>query len=140
MNRGDRPVGPSTPSPPSTEERQRFSAPGLRRGEIWTLRDNRYAAKARPVLVVQSDLSQLDSVVLCLLTSFERPDAERPRVEPTPDNGLIKTSYVMADKLVTVRQDELGTRVGVLTEVQMRAVSRQLARVLAITQDDLDSR
>lgn len=25
------------------------------RGEIWTLRDDRYASKARPVVIVQSD-------------------------------------------------------------------------------------
>ncbi|MGB4776895.1 type II toxin-antitoxin system PemK/MazF family toxin [Microbacterium sp.] len=110
----------------------------MQRGEIWTLRDDRYAAKARPVVVVQGDLDQFDSVVLCLLTSFERPDAERVQVDPAPDNGLHKTSYVMADKLVTVRQDELGNRVGSLTAEQMRAVSRQLARVLALSKDDLD--
>ncbi|MCI1747782.1 MAG: type II toxin-antitoxin system PemK/MazF family toxin [Acidipropionibacterium sp.] len=40
----------------------------MQRGEIWTLRDDRYASKARPVVVVQGDLEQFDSVVLCLLT------------------------------------------------------------------------
>ncbi|WP_028244873.1 type II toxin-antitoxin system PemK/MazF family toxin [Pseudoclavibacter soli] len=108
----------------------------MRRGEIWTLRDDRYASKARPV-VVQGDLEQFDSVVLCLLTSFHRPDAERVRVDPTPSNGLSKTSYVMADKIVTVRQHELGRCVGELTAAQMHAVSRQLARLLALTKDDL---
>jgi mRNA interferase MazF len=39
----------------------------MQRGEIWTLRDDRYASKARPVVVVQGDLEQFDSVVLCLL-------------------------------------------------------------------------
>lgn len=109
----------------------------MNRGEIWTLRDDRYASKARPVVVVQGDLDQFDSVVLCLLTSFEKQASERVQVNPTPDNGLHKTSYVMADKLVTVRQDELGSRVGQLTDEQMHAISRQLVRVLAITEADL---
>lgn len=108
------------------------------RGEIWTLRDDRYASKARPVVVIQGDLNQFESVVLCLLTSFEHPDSERVQIIPTPDNGLRKISYVMADKLVTVRQSDLGSRVGTLTDEQMHAVSRQLVKILAITSDDLD--
>ena len=27
----------------------------MKRGEIWTLRDRRYASKARPVIVIQND-------------------------------------------------------------------------------------
>ena len=106
----------------------------MRRGEIWTFRDDRYASKARPVLIVQNDTISLDSVILCLLTSFDRPASPyRVMVEPDDVNGLFKTSFVMADKPVTVRRDELGTRVGSLTDDQMSAVSAALALTLAIT-------
>ena len=110
----------------------------MKRGDIWTLQDDRYASKARPVVVVQGDLLDFDSVIICLLTSFNHPGApSRVAVEPTKANGLKKTSYVMTDKLLTVKQDELGGRIGALSDEQMRAVSRSLASTLAITKGDL---
>jgi len=43
----------------------------MKRGELWTLRDNDYSAKARPVVIVQADLeSNFDSVILCLFTTY----------------------------------------------------------------------
>jgi mRNA interferase MazF len=46
----------------------------MKRGEVWVLRDDEYASKARPVIVVQSDET----------------------------NGLKKDSYVMTEKLITI--------------------------------------
>ena len=44
----------------------------MKRGEIWTLRDDNYASKARPVVIVQNDdYNDFDSIILCLFTSFE---------------------------------------------------------------------
>ena len=48
------------------------------RGEIWTMRDDAYASKARPIVIVQSDeVGGFDSVVLCLLTSYDSSDILR---------------------------------------------------------------
>ena len=45
------------------------------RGEIWTMRDDIYASKARPVVIVQSDeVGGFDSIVLCLMTIRKRPN------------------------------------------------------------------
>jgi mRNA interferase MazF len=111
----------------------------MKRGEIWTLRDDRYASKARPVVIVQSDLVEdFDSVVLVLFTSVERESVNsRVAVGATPENGLRKTSYVMTEKLFTVAKTELGEFVGTLTPEQMHAVSQKLVEVLAITAEDL---
>jgi len=106
----------------------------MKRGEVWTLRDDRYASKARPVVVVQSDDAEFDSVILCLFTSFDRAGSStRVLVEPAEENGLAVTSYVMTDKIVTVKRSELGGPIGILSDEQMRAVSRALAQILAIT-------
>ncbi|SYZ34516.1 Uncharacterised protein [Propionibacterium australiense] len=44
----------------------------MKRGEVWTLRDDAYASKARPVVVVQSEeFPGFGSVVLCLFTGFD---------------------------------------------------------------------
>ena len=74
----------------------------MRRGEVWTLRDGGYASKARPVVVVQDEsVAEFDSVILCLLTSYDSDGMPtRVKISPSGDNGLFKTSYVMADKII----------------------------------------
>ncbi|GHV77696.1 hypothetical protein AGMMS49942_25170 [Spirochaetia bacterium] len=112
----------------------------MKRGELWTLQDRNYASKSRPVVIVQADsASGFDSVVLCLFTSFESDAiATRVRIEPSAGNGLQKTSYVMADKIVTVDKAMLGERIGSLSDSQMRMVAGKLAKVLEIHKSDIE--
>lgn len=104
------------------------------RGEIWSMRDDLYASKARPVVIIQSDeISGFDSVVLCLLTTYESSSIPtRVRVEPTVQNGLEKTSYVMTEKIASVSRAMLGRRIGMLEEEVMREVSEKVAVVLGL--------
>ena len=104
------------------------------RGEIWTMRDDLYASKARPVVIVQSDeISVFDSVVLCLMTTFESSDIPmRVRVEPSAENGLERTSFVMTDKIASVSRGMLGKRIGVLENDRMDEVAEKLALVLGL--------
>lgn len=104
------------------------------RGEIWTMRDDLYASKARPVVIVQSDeVRGFESVVLCLLTTYDSSDVPtRVRVEPTQQNGLTSTSFVMTEKIASVRRSMLDKRIGVLEGSTMAEVSRQLRVVLGI--------
>lgn len=98
------------------------------------MRDELYAGKARPVVIVQSDgVGGLDSVVLCLLTSFGSSNIPtRVRVEPSHQNGLEKTSFVMTDKIASVRRAMLDKRIGKLDEETMEEVSRKLSVVLGL--------
>lgn len=104
------------------------------RGEIWTMRDDLYASKARPVVIVQSDeVSGFDSVVLCLLTTYDNADAPtRVRVEPSIENGLEHASSVMTEKIASVSRGMLGKRIGMLEEDYMDSVSRALRTVLGL--------
>lgn len=98
------------------------------------MRDDLYASKARPVVIIQSDeISGFDSVVLCLLTTYESSSIPtRVRVEPTVQNGLEKTSYVMTEKIASVSRAMLGRRIGMLEEEVMREVSEKVAVVLGL--------
>ena len=111
------------------------------RGEIWTLQDDGYASKARPVVIIQGETGDtFDSVILCLFTTHDSTDIEnRVAVYPTTKNGLRKPSFVMTDKIITIAKSELGDLVGALTSEQMHAISRQLAKLLVITKEDIDS-
>ena len=70
----------------------------MRRGELWVARAELYASKARPVLIIQSDESNdYQSVITCLVTSYEGAnDRLRLLIEPTTENGLVTTSYLLA--------------------------------------------
>lgn len=89
--------------------------------------------KPRPALVVQSDLlSDLDSVVLCPVTSDLRDAVFRVTVEPNPGNGLRALSQVMVDKLSTLPRAKISEPFGRLDEGRMRAVDRALLLVVGM--------
>lgn len=106
----------------------------MRRGEVWTLRDGSYASKARPVVVVQDEsVAEFDSIILCLLTSYDSDGMPtRVKIRPSESNGLFKTSYVMADKIISVDKALLGERIGVFADEDMELVGRSLAKILGL--------
>jgi len=107
----------------------------MRRGDVVTVAVAGDYGKPRPAIVVQTDLlnDTHASVVVCLVTStlLEAP-LLRLTVEPSPRNGLQQRSQIMADKLVTVRREKIGARIGVLEEETMLGLSRALAFVMGI--------
>ena len=104
----------------------------MKRGEVWTLRDKLYASKARPVVIIQSDKhDSFDSVILCLFILFGSDDIKtRVFVGASSESGLVKDSYVMTEKIVTVDKNMLGEKIGCLSEKDMKAVSKQLKVIL----------
>ncbi|RIQ13624.1 type II toxin-antitoxin system PemK/MazF family toxin [Jiangella rhizosphaerae] len=106
----------------------------MRRGEVWTSAGPGHASKPRPVVIVQDDrFDATDSVTVALMTTdrTELPLFRIP-VEPAQINGLKKPSSVMADKIMTVRRDQLGERVGRLTDEDMVRLNRALVVFLGI--------
>ena len=88
--------------------------------------------KARPALVIQSDLfAEHPSVTLLPVTS-ELRDAPlfRVGVVSTPENGLRKPSQIMVDKAHTVAREKVGAAFGRLDNGTMVAVNRALALFL----------
>lgn len=84
-------------------------------------------------MVQDESVARFDSVILRLMTSYESDGMPtRVRVEPTEENGLVKTSYVMADKIVTVDKALLGTCIGAVDERGMALVGESLAGILGI--------
>jgi mRNA interferase MazF len=112
----------------------------MKRGELWTLKDRNYAAKARPVVIVQANSeSGFDSVILCLFTTFESENiSTRVKIEPTSENGLEKTSYVMTEKIITVEKTMLGKHIGNLANNEMHLIAGKLAKVLEIHRNDIE--
>ena len=108
----------------------------MRRGDLVTHAGPcEYGKKPRPALVVQSDrLLELDSVLLCLLTSEDdtAPGLNRVPIKPTSANGLQRPSQIMAEKLMSARRTKCGKVIGHLEPEVMDEVDVALALVLGL--------
>jgi len=112
----------------------------MKRGELWTLQDKGYVSKARPVLIVQADLTNnFDSIIICLFTSYKSDDiSTRIKIEPCAENGLEKISYVMTEKIITVEKAMLGKCIGYLSDNEMHQIAGKLAKLLDIKIKDIE--
>ena len=98
----------------------------MRRGEVWLVAGGVYASKPRPALIVQDDRFETDSVTVCPFTTTE-VDAPLLRLPIPADaiSGIDQPSFVMIDKLTTVRRGNVGERVGTLTPAQLTEFERR---------------
>ena len=107
----------------------------MKRGEIFTVAaGGGYGSKPRPAVITQSDsFDQTSSVSLCLFTSdsVEAP-IFRLAIEAGAPTGLAQRSWLMVDKVVTVRRQNLGKRLGKLSDEDMLRVNRALAVFLGL--------
>lgn len=106
----------------------------MTRGDLVTVSLPGDDGKPRPALVVQSDLlGELDSVVLCPVTSALRNAVFRVTIEPDPANGLRTISQVMADQPSTLPRSKVSTPFGRIPGERLKAVDRALLLVMGLT-------
>ena len=101
----------------------------MRRGDVVVCAAPGDYGKPRPAVVVQSDLFNPThaSVVICPITTHTVEAALfRLPVGPNRRNGLRTESQIMADKLMAVKRERIGDRIGRLSAREMARVSRAL--------------
>ncbi|HYX90588.1 MAG TPA: type II toxin-antitoxin system PemK/MazF family toxin [Myxococcaceae bacterium] len=107
----------------------------MKRGEIWTAAGGPdYAAKPRPVVVVQDDrFDATASITICAFTT-DPTDAPifRLAVDPTERNGLRQPSRLMVDKITTVAKTKLRSQVGLLDEEDLVRLNRAMIVFLGL--------
>ncbi len=98
----------------------------MKRGEIWLVAGRVSASKPRPALIVQTDRFETDSVTVCPFTINE-VDAPLLRVPVEVDDmsGVRRLSFLMVDKITTVRRANVSERVGKLTAAQLTEFERR---------------
>ena len=87
----------------------------MKRGDLITVAISGDYGKPRPALVIQSDfLSETDSVLVCLLASTLRqaPLYRLSVPRAVQETGPGELSQVMVEKIVAVRRDRCGVRIG----------------------------
>lgn len=106
----------------------------MNRGRIVTVALQGDFGKARPALVVQSDLFAEHPSVTLLLMSSAMVDAPliRITVVPSEQNGLRMPSQIAVDKMFTVRREKIGRPIGHLEDELMAAVNRSLLVFLGL--------
>lgn len=107
---------------------------GVRRGDIVLVAGGVYANKLRPALVIQDDrFAATTSVTVVPLTSTPA-DAPLIRMPVRADarTGLAVDSYLMLDKLTTVRRGNVGEVIGVLGPARLVEVERLLMVLLGL--------
>ncbi len=117
----------------------------MRRGDIVTIaapgdygkpRPAGYGGTCRrPAVVIQSDYfnDTHASVLLCPFTSdlFDAP-LFRLAVAPTKENGLKVNSQIVVDKIITMRREKVGKRIGRLDEKNTIQLNRSLALFIGL--------
>lgn len=102
----------------------------MKRGAVVVVALPEECGKARPVLVIQTDLfnpTHPTVTVLPLTTTIRHAAVYRLTVEPANDNGLREVSQIMVDKASTVLRENAGPTIGSMDEATMQRVSRALA-------------
>ena len=107
----------------------------MKRGEVWTAAGGKnYAAKPRPIVIVQDDrFDASSSITICAFTS-DPTDAPlfRLAVEPSKTNGFETTSRLMVDKITTMPKLKLDTRIGRLADDDMVRLNRAMMIYLGL--------
>lgn len=105
----------------------------MNRGELWTVAGGVYAAKPRAALVIQDDLfSATESVVVIPLTAVATAEPTIARVAVPTGVGIAQPSFLMVDKVTTVRRSNLGPRIGSLPPTLMADIERSLMVFLGL--------
>lgn len=104
------------------------------RGELWTVAGGVCASEPRPALIVQDDrFRDTDSVTVLPLTTVG-VDAPLLRI-PVPANrttGIRQDSFIMVDKLTTVRRSHVQEHVGRVPAALLVEVERSLMVFLGL--------
>jgi mRNA interferase MazF len=107
----------------------------MKRGEVWTAAGGAdYAGKPRPVVIIQDERFETQSITICSFTSDEtKADMFRLPVEPDEANGLRHGCRLMVDKITTVPRSKLRLRIGRLRDDEMAGLTEAIILFLRLT-------
>ena len=102
----------------------------MKRGDIITVAWSGDFGKPRPAVIVQANQlteSGIGSIVVCQITSDLQPvSILRIAVIPTPENGLLKASQIMVEKIFAAKREKCGAVMGTMDDPSMDALGDAL--------------
>jgi mRNA interferase MazF len=102
----------------------------LKRGDIVTIAAPGDYGKTRPALIIQADVfndTHSSITVVPLTSTIVDAPLFRITLDPSRQNGLNRVSQIMVDKVLTVRREKIGKRLGHLNNTHMIRVGRAMS-------------
>jgi mRNA interferase MazF len=109
----------------------------MKRGDVVIVSLAGDYGKPRPAILVQIDelTEHVDGVIVApLTTTLLRVPLYRPTISPSPENGILKISQVMTDKLSAVSKTKISKIIGHADAPTMALIDRTLAFVLGLAE------
>lgn len=106
----------------------------MNRGDVVTVTLPGDLGKPRPAIILQSDhfLETRTVTVLPLTSTCVEAPLLRIDIPPDEKNRLRDPSQVMIDKVMTVKRERVGQRIGCITPRQQMAINRALIVFMGI--------
>ena len=105
----------------------------MKRGDLVTVALQGEFGKPRPAVIIQTDMSETETVVVLLLSStLIRAPHLRIDVVPTAGNGLREPSQIMIEKVTAVHRRKIGEVFGTLESDTLLAATRSLAVLVGL--------
>lgn len=101
----------------------------IKRGDIVLCNLSGDYGKTRPSVVVQSDIFNPThaSIVICPITSLliDSP-LFRLDLQPGENNGLLKKSQIMVDKIISIKREKICKKVGEISKKEQDRLNKAL--------------
>ena len=108
----------------------------MQRGDVVIVADRsgEFTGKPRPAIVVQSNVfGLLESVAVCPLSSLEiETQVLRLAIKASGTLPLDRQSWIMVDKITTVRRSRVGAVIGKLEAADIQRLNGALAVFLSL--------
>jgi len=105
----------------------------MKRFDIYTTTGGTYSTKPRPAVIIQAlAFDDFDSLTVIPMTTIEVNSDFRIKIEPSKENNLEKTGFVMIDKLTTIKKSGLGEYIGHIEDKYIDEIENALLKFIGI--------
>jgi mRNA interferase MazF len=105
----------------------------MKRFDIYTTTGGTYSTKPRPAVIIQAlAFDDFDSLTVIPMTTIEVNSDFRIRIEPSGENNLGQTGFVMIDKLTTIKKSGLGEYIGHIEDKYIDEIENALLKFIGI--------
>jgi mRNA interferase MazF len=105
----------------------------MKQFDIYTTAGGTYSSKPRPSVIIQSvGFEDFDSITIIPITTVQVDSEFRILLEPSNENGLESPSFVMIDKLTTIKKTALGDKIGHVDEVYRELIEGKLLHFIGM--------
>ena len=105
----------------------------MKRFDIYTTTGGTYSTKPRPAVIIQAlAFDDFDSLTVIPMTTIEVNSDFRIKIEPSEENNLGQTGFVMIDKLTTIKKSGLGEYIGHIEDKYIDEIENALLKFIGI--------